>query len=315
MMRSTATAGAPAKRPRSLQSKMSIHGYVFTAPFLIGFFLIYIFVIFDSFRLSFHNLNLTTDPYTMEFVGLDHYRFALTEEPDFLRNLTGTVAAMMGNIPIIVLFSLFIATLLNHKMIGRTFFRAVFFVPVILATGIVARAEIGNYVMTMVGSGSGVDLGDPAQVGTGMQIVGSLEYYLSTLTFNQDLVGYITMAVRNIYNVVTHSGIQILLFLSGLQSISPSIYESASIEGASGWESFWKITFPMISPTILVNTVYSVIDDFTRSDNPIMRTMQNMHGNEGLGSAMAWIYFVFVSVVLALIFLFVSRFVFYQQKD
>ena len=109
-----------------------------------------------------------------------------------------------------------------------------------------------------------------------------------------------------------------LIFLAGLQSISPAIYESCSIDGASSWETFWKITFPMISPMILVNAVYTVIDSFTSADNNVMRYIDTIY-EEGDGmvksSAMSWIYFLIVLILLGIVGGIISSFIFYQRKD
>jgi len=309
---------SPAKiaKPKnlSLEKRMSKHGYVFTAPFIFGFLVIFVFVIAKSIQLSFGDLNIVPDPYELKFVGFDNYFYALRVDPDFLKLVVATVAGMIPETAIIIIFSLFIATLLNHDMRGKAFFRAVFFLPVILATGIVARADTSQYILSFVEE-SGAQFGDGTTGGMGLASLGELGYFFEDLFYSTGLTDIITGAVNNIYNVINHSGVQILLFLAGLQAISPAIYESASIEGCTGWEAFWKITFPMISPIILVNVVYSAIDSFTRADNPIMAKIQGLTGMQGVGSAMAWIYFLMIIVVLGLVFLVFSRLTFYQQKD
>jgi ABC-type sugar transport system permease subunit len=142
--------------------------------------------------------------------------------------------------------------------------------------------------------------------------------FMSMRGISPSLVMYIVTAVNNIFNIVNRSGVQMLIFLGGLQSISPSIYESATMEGASAWESFWKITFPMISPMILVNAVYTVIDSFTTKQNPVMFLIENVYdepGGQVLSSAMAWMYFVIVILMISVVGLIVSSFVFYQRRE
>ena len=132
------------------------------------------------------------------------------------------------------------------------------------------------------------------------------------------LIQKIKRFLNNIYSIVNYSGVQIILFISGLQGISPSVYEAANVEGASGWDSFWKITVPMISPVILVNVIYTVIDGFTRSDNPIMELIDDVAFNKmnyGASSAMAWLYFAVVIVVIVALGFICNRFVFYQERD
>ena len=127
---------------------------------------------------------------------------------------------------------------------------------------------------------------------------------------------YIVSIVNNVYNIINYSGVQMLIFLAGLQSISPAIYEACRIDGATGWETFWKVTFPMISPMILVNSVYTIIDAFTRRTGA---TMSYIWGAEGpiksQATAMSWIYFLIVVIILAIITGIISSFIFYQRRD
>ena len=134
-----------------------------------------------------------------------------------------------------------------------------------------------------------------------------------------ELVAYVVNVVNGIFNIVNRSGVQMLVFLAGLQSINPSIYESCTMEGATAWETFWKITFPMISPMILVNAIYTVIDSFTSQSNQVMSYIDDVYlnasGGRVLSSAMSWIYFVLVILLLGLVALILSTYVFYQRRD
>src|SRR5690606_28362942 len=179
---------------------------------------------------------------------------------------------------------------------GRAVARAIFFLPVILTSGIILAVE-NNDLLLGIMSGA-------IQPDTAAGAVRALE--LRTLLLETRLhprfVGYIIDAVDRLYEIVKASGVQILIFLAGLQTISPSLYEASTMEGATGWENFWKITFPMISPLILVNTVYTVINTFTSPDNQMMQTIQSTIFSKsqfGFGSAMAWIYFVSIAIILA----------------
>jgi ABC-type maltose transport system permease subunit len=136
----------------------------------------------------------------------------------------------------------------------------------------------------------------------------------ANMKVGKELVSYVVGLVNSIYDIVNDSGVQMLIFLAGLQSISPSIYEAAQIEGATGWETFWKITFPMISPMILVNAVYTLIDAFTKSGNTVMQHISNVFLPHEK-SAMYWIYFVIVMLLVALVAAIASTFIFYQRRD
>ncbi|RXZ78584.1 sugar ABC transporter permease [Paenibacillaceae bacterium] len=309
------------RKPLTVTQKRNLMGWIFVSPFVLGFLLLFLGIFIDSFRFSFMEVNvLSQGGYSAKFVGMDNFHQILRVDPYFNRQLYGAVQNMLFDIPVIVMYSLFIAVLLNQKMKGRAIFRAIFFVPVILATGIIDKADLGNSIMNAYQSIPGVDTGIALanESSTGLFSTLQLKRYMYQMfDFSPALVNITVGAAENIYSVVNHSGVQILIFLAGLQAISPSIYESAKIEGCSGWESFWKITFPLISPLILVNIIYSVIDSFTGSSNQIMDriTAAMKLGQYGTASAMAWIYFAVAAVLLVVIGLVVSRFVFYQNKE
>ena len=218
----------------------------------------------------------------------------------------------------ILIFSLFMAVLLNQKMAGRAVFRAIFFIPVILSTGIMESIESQNLLGDYMEEAEGID--DGSGQSTANEIVSAMdvEMMFQGMAVGQGLVQYVTTAINNIYDIVNRSGVQMLIFLAGLQSISPAIYESVQIDGATSWETFWKITFPMISPMILVNAVYTVIDSFTTDSNVVMKfianTYQQANGNV-ISSAMAWMYFLIVIGIIAVVALMCSAFVFYQRRD
>lgn len=299
------------KKPKSkLLAHQNNWGWVFILPFVVGVVLIFAEVLINSLQFSFCDIDMTTDGYTLTGVGFAHYRYILRTDPKFLPALWSSAQIFVTTIPVTIIFSMFVALMLNQKMHGRTVFRAIFFVPVILATGVVAQAEVGNSMLSQMESMSGAATGID---GTGSALQASnIAAALSSLHLDAGIITFIEDTVSNIYSIVNQSGVQIILFLAGLQSISPSIYEAASIEGCSGWESFWKITFPMLGPITLVNCVYSAVDIFTNSTNPIMQMITDSVGSSydyGTASAMAWMYFLLILAVLGLIGLFGGRLV------
>ena len=208
--------------------------------------------------------------------------------------------------PLILVLSLFIAILLNQDFHGRVLARAVFFLPVIVASGVILTLfSQDSYATGMMSTNT-----ETALFGAY-----GLEALLNKMNLPGNVVSGLTGVVNGIFDIVWQSGIQILLFLSGLQSIPGSFYEAASIEGANGWLSFWKITFPTLMPTMLVAIVYSIVDSFTYYANPVIELIQTTYtGNMrfGYASAMSWVYFAFISVVLALVFLIIGRRVKYR---
>jgi ABC-type sugar transport system permease subunit len=319
---------APKKRKKAaaLDKIKARSGWLFILPFVIGFVIIYLPVIFESIYFSFTSIRiLQGGGFNAEWVGLYNYREALFQDPDFVQMLTRGLQNLLFEIPAIVIFSLFMAIMLNQKMAGRAAFRAIFFLPVILSTGIIDRIDAGNNMLSyMENTGrtivTGTGEGSTSE-STAVQIISMMDFrwlfrYMRGIP--EDFVEYVINIVNNIFTIVNKSGVQMLIFLGGLQSISPAVYESALVEGATAWETFWKITFPMISPMILVNAIYTVIDSFTSQRNPVMQFIAFVYdepdGNV-LSSAMSWVYFLLVVAAIALVAVIVSSFVFYQRRE
>ena len=309
------------KKIASLDKRKARVGWVFVLPFLLGFAFIYVPMLFNSLKLAFSDMRtITGGGVTFEFVGLENFQYALFSDPGFVETLITGLGQLVFEVPAILLFSLFMAILLNQKMIGRAAFRAIFFLPVVLATGVMESIEAGNVLGTMMGSGAGIDDGSGSSAAG--EIVSAMDFQalFDSMKIGGELVDYTVSIINNIYGIVNRSGVQMLIFLSGLQSISPAIYEACKIDGATGWETFWKVTFPMISPMILVNAVYTIIDSFTTGSNQVMTYITNApssittNGTE-IATAMSWMYFLIVVVILAAVAGIMSSFVFYQRKD
>ena len=317
-MNNTATT-VKKKKPASLDAKKARAGWIFVLPFVIGFVILYIPMLIKSIEFSFSEIHvLRNGGYELEFIGFKNYSDALFSDANFIRTLTESLQQLVFDVPVIVIFGLFMAIMLNQKMIGRAVFRAILFIPVILTTGLIDQIDQGNAAMNYMSTG-GVDGAAEAE---GMISVQDITNLLGNLTVGSELVTFVVGLVNNIFEIVNRSGVQMLIFLSGLQSISPAIYESCKMDGATGWETFWKITFPMISPMILVNTVYTVIDSFTSESNTVMQYITKVYNYETqslrpreLSSAMSWLYFLIVLVMIGLVALILSAFVFYQRKD
>ena len=305
----------PKRRRASLEARKARSGYVFVLPFLLGIVLIYLPILLDSIWFSFNSLVYDTQlgEWVLKYEGISFYKNALLVDEKFVPALLAGIQQLIFEVPAIIIFSLFIAVVLNQKMLGRAAFRAIFFVPVIIATGLMESINATD-IMSDVTQG-GVDDGSGPTDGSG-GIISALdvEKLFSGMKVGGQLVDYVVELVNNVYNIINYSGVQMLIFLSGLQSISPSIYEACQIEGATGWETFWKITFPMISPMILVNAVYTIIDSFTRNTNPAMSYISKIAGQHE-ATAMAWIYFTIVMLIIAVVAGIASTFVFYQRRD
>lgn len=308
------------KRHASLEKRKARAGYLFVAPFLIGVLLIYLPILLDSIWFSFNNVNIAFNPATNNRIivlspqGFKFYAEAFTTDPQFVTKLLSGIQQLIFEVPAVIIFSLFIAVVLNQKMLGRAAFRVIFFIPVIISTGLMESISAGD-LMSSVAEG-GIDDGSGGSGAS--QIISALDVELlfESMKVGGDLVKYVVSLVNNVYNIINYSGVQMLIFLAGLQSISPAIYEASEIEGATAWETFWKITFPMISPMILVNTVYTIIDSFTKRSNVTMAYISSIYsGNESKATAMSWIYFLVVILIIAVVAGIASTFIFYQRKD
>lgn len=322
----SATEKAPrVRKGRSLASSKARSGWVFIAPFLIGFLLIYLPIIVESIQFSF--CTMKTQPgggYTLTFVGLKNYQWAIQENLDFTRTLVSSILSLLFNVPAIVVFSLFVAVILNQKMRGRAIFRAIFFIPVIVSTGIIESIDLQNSLEDIMNSVSDSASSSISASGSGVSGGNALlsamdvQRFFGNMAIGSSLATYVAEIVNEVYDIINKSGVQMLIFLAGLQSISPAIYESCQMDGATSWEIFWKITFPMISPMILVNAIYTVIDSFTAQSNQMMKLISTVYsqasGHER-STAMAWMYFLVVVALLMVVALALGGYVFYQKRD
>ena len=250
--------------------------------------------------MSFSSVSVDTSTgYVLQNIGFDNYKTAFLEDANFTTNLLNSFAKMAWQVPVILVLSLFLALILNQKFHGRVFVRAVFFLPVIFASGIALSMISGDSIASTALSGGTVSGGEITQSS-------ALKDMLVNAGFNDKIINIATSIANSLFSMVWRSGIQMIIFLAGLQSIPPTLYEASSIEGATSWENFWKITLPMLAPTIMINMVYTIVDTFTDSSNSIMRQITNLMTSQisklGLASAFAWTYFLFIGLILLAVF-------------
>ena len=302
------------KRQLSLTGREAVSGLLFIMPFLIGFLFIFLPLIVESLRFSLSNMQVTNEGYQLTMAsehGFEHYIKAFAIDPDFNLMLLTGIGQILIQVPLVLIFSFFAANLLNQKFFGRTAARSIMFLPVIIASGVVMALENSDLLVSTLDTTSQIGSGE---LGSYLNVMIFLEEYTS---LPAGVISILTRAVNGLYDIVVASGVQILIFLAGLQSISPSLYEASSMEGATQWENFWKITFPMITPLILVNSIYTVIDLFTNENNEMMTEIKRTIFTEidyGFGSAMAWIYFVCIAMLLLVIGGLISKHVFYYDE-
>lgn len=292
-----------------LQRRKAISGYLFISPFIIGFLVFMIQPFCQSLYMSFCEVQVSAGSFKMVRNGIYNYRQALAVDPDFVRLLTEEITRMVVESLAIMVFSFFVALILNQQFKGRALVRAVFFLPVILSSGVILGLETNNSLMDSLN----VSIEDAT---TGISVTGALEEILRTAGVGVKAFEEVFKLIDKIYDIAIASGIQIIIFLSGLQTISSSMYEAADIEGCTKWESLWKITFPMISSLFLVNWIYTVIDFCMRSDNEVIEKIQKVmvdQINYGFSSAMSWIYFGVVMAFVGISALIISKGVYYYD--
>ena len=299
------------KRSLTLAQKRTVNGYLFILPWVIGFCAFYVRSLIMTIQFSMSNLTVDVGGYSLSWAGLDNYIYAFTVHGSFKQVLTSSVINMLVDVPLIIFFSLFMALMLNQKFRGRTLVRAIFFLPVILnAEAIVDAIETAA---AMVSSGVSSTSQELASESAGVGIGYYMELF-GNLMISRDLLEYIVGAVNRINSIVSASGVQIVIFIAALQSIPSSMYEVAKIEGATGYETFWKVTFPMVMPHIITNIVYTVVDSFVNSD--VVTLAYNTaftEFNYGLSSVFSLVSTVVTCAILVLVCGYISKKTFYYN--
>ena len=292
-----------------LKKRKAKAGYLFISPFIIGFLLFMINPLFKSLMMSFCEVELGAGTFKQFFIGLENFKYSFLVDPEFTRLLVEEITRMMIYSIAIIVFSFFVSLILNQKFKGRALVRAIFFLPVILSSGVILGLETDNQLMATLAA-------QVEETTKNISITGALEDILRTSGVGVRAFEKVFEIIDNIYDVAIASGIQIIIFLSGLQTIPSSMYEAASIEGCTKWESLWKITFPMISSMFLVNWVYTVIDFCMRSDNEVIKKIQVVMIDQmkyGRASAMSWVYFLVIMAFVGITTLLISKEVYYYD--
>lgn len=303
------------KSKLSMQRKKQLTGLVFTLPALIGVIWLFISPMIRSLYMSFSSVafDIAAGKAVSTLIGARNYVAALTEDPNFNYYLVTSLTQMATTVPIIVFFSFFASTLVNQKFRGRSIARFMFFLPLVISSATVLTLDSTDVFQRVMADAnyksidSATGFLQSLEIGTLIQYTGLPE---SISLFIQNAIG-------SVFKTISLSGVQIIILLAALQSVPKSLYEMAIVEGATAWEIFWKITFVLISPMLLLCTLYSVIDSFISYDNLVLLAVNNQMykvGNIGLASAMAWIYFAVVAVILGIIALLGSKLVFYYDK-
>lgn len=291
------------------ERRKMLYGYGFLAIWIVGTIYFFLKPLCVSLWYSLNTTQVTLGKMETTFVGIQNYIDTFTKDTDYVDALLAVLKNTLWKTPIIIIFSIFIAVILNQKFKGRTFARAVFFLPVIIATGPVMSIINGD--MDSSGYAGGAD-----QFSTMFEtdMAGALLRFLGVYNISDRVTEIISLITSDIFNLVWNSGIQIIIFLAALQNIPFSAKEAAQIEGATSWEFFWKITLPYISPMIVANLIYTIVDSFIDPQNGVMALVlaQASAWNHGYSAAMAWAYFLIVMLALGIVLPIINKFVYYE---
>lgn len=294
-----------------IERRKSRYAYLFLLPWTIGILMFFIVPVFKSIWYSFCKVKLEQGGFTSAFCGLNNYKYALNADPNYVDNLLKSFNSFAVSLPLIVALSLIMAIVLNKKFHGRLFFRSLYFMPVIIAGGV---------VMSFL-NGDSLSLGSAASAGSDSYTTNSIDFVniLYQLKLPDKLTQLVASYVNSIFGLIWNCGVPIVLFLSGLQTIPPQLYEASTVEGANRWEEFWYITLPMMINVILLVIVYVALDLFTSENNLIISQAYDLMKGKVIydtSSAMLWFYFVIIALVLGIVMLILYKSLFkkWQQE-
>ena len=287
------------KKPLKMNTRENLTAHAFLIPFYLGLIFFFIIPLFNSLRMSFSDVSVGISGYTYKWMGLEQYKDAFFRDANFSTNIIGSLTGLLWQIPTINIFAIFLALVANQKFKGRALVRAIFFLPLIFSSGVVFEAINSDYVASSMMSGEAVSAGAGSNTG-------ALNEFLVNSGIGTQIVDLVTKITDQIFSLAWVSGVQMILYLAGLQSISPSLYEAAHIEGASSWDDFWKITFPMLVPIMIICFVFTIVDNFTSATNKVMQQIVSLITESstklGLAAAFSWSYTVVIVALLGLVF-------------
>jgi len=267
-----------------LRTREAINGLLFISPWIVGFLIFTLIPLIRTFIFSLNDVKVTAEGVKTFFVGLKNYKDAFLTDVNFPQLVIDYFVQMVVYVPIIVSFAMIVALLLNINIKGRDIFRTIYFLPVVIASGPVFSKLMSKGAMTFEGL-------------TSFQMIRNIQSSLPTL-----LSKAVDMFISGFIMILWFSGVQILIYLAGLQKIDKSMYEAAKIDGASKWQILWKITMPVLAPLTFVNIIYTIVTVSTFATSPVIqKILVDMYRPErGLGyaSALSWIYFVAMLIVI-----------------
>ena len=293
------------KKPSSFYRRQDRWALIMMIPWFIGVLFFFLKPLIEVCVYSLNEVTLDLDGVHQSWVGIDNFVFVLRTHATFYQDLITTFAQALPNTVLIIFFSLFAAVLLNGKFKFRGAARVLFFLPIVLATDMI-NIELGSVSMDTLDADSAT-----TALSGAMMLV---RFLINSVGLPRDVISVMMGVIENVFETIKLSGVQILIFLAGLQSVSPSMYEVAKMEGATTYETFWKVTLPTVSPLIMTNVVYTMTDNLMRTN--LIDTMKNTafrQAQYGYSAAMS-VTFLFVTlVVIGEVCLILGKVVFYND--
>jgi len=295
-------------KTKSLEKKKALFGYLFSLPLIVGVTCFFLPALVLSIIFSLSKLTIVENGYTLTFLKLSNYHHIFAVDPRFRQILIDSLRDMLINVPVVVIFSLFLATLLNQKFKGRAIIRAILFLPVIISSGAITSLSQTDIMQNIGSQGEAVK--------QGADLTAVFSSFMTGLEISPFIINFLVDIVSRVYSITMMSAVPVIILLSALQSVSTSIFEAAHVEGATKWEVFWKISFPMVSPMLLVSCVYCVVDSMTNISNTVIETIHKTTFTDfkyGIGSAMAWSYLLLVFLMLGIVYAMINKRVYYYD--
>ncbi len=290
----------------ALSNKRERMGFVFILPWFIGALVFFVYPFLQSIWFAFCNLTFSESGLKSKFVGLNNFNTVFLESPDVFQKFVSSIGEMLVELLMIITLSFFLAIILNQNFVGKTFARAVFSIPLIVSTGVLLSIFKGNLFS---------ESQNALQESTIFNAEG-MQRLLESSGVGSGIIETVVSQVNNIVDMLWKSGVQIIVFLSGIQSIPLSFYEVCDIEGATAWQKFWRVTFPLMMPFCFLNIIYTIIDSFTYYSNPVMMQIMTYFNNlqYSLSDALALAYFIVIALIAGIITKLLSKRIVYIEK-
>lgn len=292
------------RKPRGIEARKARNGFFFILPWFIGIVIFFLSPLIQSILFSFADVKLgDRGGLVFDFQGIENYSYIFTKDGAFTVNLRNSLVSFMYSLPIIVILSLVFACVLNQRFKGRLFARALFFLPVIVASGVVMQ------MITSSGYGEPVTM---SLGGSNSYMGGMIDFnaVLGQMGFSADIINFFSVYISEIFTLIWSIGVQTILFISGLQTIPAQLYEVSKVEGASKWEEFWYITVPMLRNIIFLVIIYTMVELCLAEDNAVITQAYNLMQVQvyGRSSSMLWMYFLATMAFSGVILLVYNRF-------